>query len=105
LSSRNTFALALGQTLDPIKSELNAPHEIVEIYFKAVSRGELIVSNQILDKSMLVPIRVEYIYELNSAISSIKVYSEFKQPMLIQGQECCKIRGVKATLDADGHII
>jgi len=93
------------QSSGTVKPDFYSPHDIVEIYFKAVSNGELTVFNRLLDKSMLIPLRIEYIYEINSDKSSRKIYSELKQPMDVPGQECCRIHGISAILDADGHII
>lgn len=101
----NTFARVVELPLEPIKSQFHEPHEVVEIYFQAVGRGELVVFDQKLDRSMLTPVRVEYVYELDSAIPRIKVYSELKVSMPVPGQKNCKFRGVSVILDADGRII
>jgi|LGOV01.1.fsa_nt_gb hypothetical protein len=105
VGSNYTFALILESSPGSIKKKFHDPHEVIETYFKAVSRGELVVLDRKLDKSMLIPVRVEYVYELNSAIPIVKVYSELKQPMSVPTLECCMISGVSAILDADGHII
>ena len=101
----NTFAHITELPLDRIKPQFHEPHEVVEIYFQAVGRGELVVFDRKLDKSMLIPVRVEYVYELDSAIPRIKVYSELKEFMPVPGQTNCKLRGVSVILDADGRII
>lgn len=103
--SNYTFAHILEPSSGSIKQKFHEPHEVIEMYFKAVSRGELVVLERKLDKSMLTPVRVEYVYELNSAIQIVKVYSELKQPMSVPSLEHCRISGVSAILDADGHII
>jgi len=90
---------------DCIEPELHEPTKIVEIYLKAVNRGELKVFDNVLDESMLIPSRVEYIYELNSVDPIIRVYSKLKQPMPMPGQQGCKLRAVSSTLDGDGRII
>ena len=100
-----TFAHVLEQSPGLIKPDFFEPHEVVDIYLKAVSRGELIVFDQKLDESMITPVRLEHVYDINSAISSVIVYSELKQPIPVPIQENCSVRGVSATLDADGHII
>ena len=102
---KNTFAHISEQPHAPIKPEFSEPHEVIRTYFKAVSRGELIVLERKLEKSMLIPIRVEYVYELDSAIPRIKVYSKLKQPIPVPGQENCNIKGVSAILDINGSII
>ena len=103
--SNYTFAHVLEGSPGSIKPDFSGPHEVVNIYLKAVSRGELIVFDQKLDKSMITPIRVEHVYDINSATSSVIVYSELKQPIPVPIQENCSVRGVSATLDTDGHII
>ena len=100
-----SFAHVLERPSGTVKSEFHEPHEVIEIYLKAVSRGELIVFGQKLTKSMLTPVRVEYVYELTNAIPRIKVYSDLKPPLPVPAQVGCKIRGVSAILDADGSII
>lgn len=53
---------------------------------------------------MLIPVRVEYVYELNNAIPKIKAYSDLKQPTPVTGQTNCKVRGVSVILDAEGTL-
>lgn len=100
-----TFAHVLELPPGTAKHKFYAPHKVIDMFFKAVDRGELIVFDKKIDKSMLIPIQVEYVYELNSAVPKIKVYSDFKKPFPVQGQRNCKIRGVSATLDEEGLII
>jgi hypothetical protein len=103
--STYAFAHVVEVTLGQIKPQFQEPHEIVEIYFLAVGRGELVVFGRKLSKSMLIPISVEYVYDLRSAMPRVKVYSKLKQPMPVPGQESCKLRGVSAILDGEGRII
>ena len=99
------FAHVVEGQLDQIRPQFREPHEVVEIYLQAVDRGELVVFGRKLNKSMLVPVRDEYVYELKTVIPRVKVYSELKLPMPVPGQENCKLGGVSATLDAKGRII
>jgi len=105
LGSTSAYGYIVEQQPGGIKPEFHEPQEVVELYLKAVDRGELIVFGRTLNKSMLVPVSVEYVYELNNAIPKIKVYSKLKQSMPVPGQQGCKLRAFSATLDADGHII
>lgn len=100
-----TLAHMSEQLPDYRKHKIYEPDKVIELYFNAVDRGELIVFNQRFDKSMLTPIRVEYVYELKSAISKIKIYSDLKQSIPVPEQTNCKIRGISAILDAEGNII
>ncbi len=105
VSSNYTFAHLLERQPGSITLKFHEPHEVIDMYFKAVSRGELIVFNQTLDKSMLKPVQVEYVYKLDSLIPIVKVYSELKQPMSVPAVESFRIHGVSAILDTDGRII
>lgn len=87
------------------RTQFREPLEIIEIYLRAVDRGELVVFERKFNKSMLVPVSVEYVYELESATSRVKVYSELKEPVPVPGQEDCKLRGVSAILDERGRIL
>lgn len=89
----------------PVEHEFDEPREVVQTYLKAVERGELVVFEQIIDIAMLIPVRVEYVYELANAKPRIKVYAEFKQPMPVPGQSDCQVRGVSAVLDDAGSIV
>lgn len=85
--------------------DVHEPKEIVEIYLKAVHRGELRVFDRVLDASMLIPSKVEYVYELDSLEPMLRVYSTLKQPMPVPGRQDCRVRAVSSTLDGDGHIV
>jgi len=104
-ASGQVYAHVTGMSQYPVEHEFDEPREIVQVYLKAVGRGELIVFDQTLDASMLIPVRVEYVYELNNAIPRVKVYAELKQPMPVPGQTDCKVRGVSAVLDDAGSIV
>jgi len=103
--SGSTYAHVTGISPHPVEHEFDEPREIVRLYLKAVERGELVVFDQTLDASLLIPVRVEYVYELNNAIPRVKVYAEFKQPMSVPGQTDCQARGVSAVLDDAGSIV
>lgn len=105
LGSTSAYGYIVERQPGGIKPEFHEPQEVVELYLRAVDRGELIVFGRTLNKSMLVPVSVEYVYELNNAIPKIKVYSKLKQSMPVPGQQGCKLRAASATLDADGHVI
>ena len=104
VASGLTFAHITEQHHIPGQPVSAEPREVVRIFFKAVDRGELIVFDQRLDRSMINPVRVEYAYELDSNTSRMKVYSELRQPAPVPGHPDCALRGVSAILDNYGHI-
>jgi len=80
------------------------PDDLVRNYLKAVDRGELKVFGRVLDRSMITPVRVEYIFELSNRARKVKVYSNLKEPMPVPGQQDCRVLGVSSILD-DGNIV
>ena len=100
-----SYASIYDQPTNIIKQENREPHKIIEIFYKAVDRGELIVFEQILDRTVLIPLRVEYVYELNGSKPTVKVYSEIKKPMPVGDHEGILLRGISAVIDSGGHII
>lgn len=56
---------------------------------------------------MMIPIRIEYVYELNGDEPTVKIYSELKKLISISLYEGVKIKlsGVSVVLDSSGDII
>lgn len=107
MSAGSQFSLAhiSERPLGSIRPEFQEPHKVIDVYYQAVDRGELIVFDRTLNKSMITPVSVEYVYRLNSAIPKVKVYSELKQPISVPGDENCELRGVSSILNANGRIV
>jgi hypothetical protein len=93
----------LQQQSSPDMPRINDPSSLVQRYLQAVDRGELVVFGHVLDRSMIVPVRVEYIYELSSQTTRIRVYSNLTEPLPVPGQTDCRILGVSAVME-DGSI-
>ena len=85
------------------RPEIEAPDPLVERYLEAVDRGELKLFGLTLARSMIVPAHIEYVYDLFSRTTRIKVYSNLKAPLPVPGQPDCKILGVGAVME-DGQI-
>ena len=81
------------------------PQEVVRVFLTAVDRGELRVFGRKLDRTMIVPVRVEYAYAVDSRVSVIRVYSNLRQPILTPDHKDCEVRGVSAVLNDEGGII
>ena len=99
-----TLAKQLEQTPSPVKPDFRQPHNIIELYLKAVNNGELMIYDRKLDQSMITPIRVDYKYELKNPILIVQVYSELVQPIPVPDMEDCQIHGLSSIIDTDGHI-
>jgi hypothetical protein len=89
--------------ITPDARGIEDPDPVVQRYLDAVDRGELVIFGQTLARSMLIPARVEYVYELSNRTTRIKVYSDLKEPLAVPDQPDCKVLGVSAVLE-DGII-
>jgi hypothetical protein len=80
-------------------------HQAVDAFLAAVDRGELQVFGRKLDRSMIVPRHVEYVYAIGNAIPVIKVYATLKSPITAPEHKNCEVRAVSAVLGADDQIV
>lgn len=87
------------------RSVFHDPLQMIELFLQAVDRGELKVFEHTLDRSMIIPVRVEYQYELETGSSQVTVYSDLKQTLPVPGRDDCYLGGISATLDRHGTII
>ena len=92
-----------GHPISHATPRIEDPDDPVQRYLEAVDRGELVIFGQTLARSMIVPARVEYVYELSSRTTRIRVYSNLKEPLPVPGQSDCRILSVGAVME-DGHI-
>ena len=100
-----TFASISKHSTNTIEQENHKPYKIIDMFLKAVDRGELVVFEQQIDKSILIPLRVEYIYELNGSQPTVIIYSEVKKLIPIPEHKDIKLRGISTVLDSLGHIV
>ena len=87
-----------------VDAKLVEPHYVLGMFLEAVDRGELVIFGKTLDRSMIVPVRVEYAYDIDSVIPRIKVYSDLKKPIAVPKRRDCAVHAVSAVIGADGHI-
>ena len=93
-----------GHLVDPERPSFDDPDNLVQGYLEAVDRGELMVFGRRLDRAMLIPNRVEYVYELSSRTIRIRIHSNLKEPMPVPNHPDCKVRSVSAVIEG-GNII
>jgi len=82
-----------------------SPRTVIGTFLRAVGRGELLVFGRELVESMITPIHVEYVYELDDPIPSTRVYSRLNRALPLPGCDECRIEGVSAELSLDGRIV
>jgi len=89
--------------INPAAPKIEDPDTVVQRYLAAVDRGELEIFGMKLDRSMLNPVRVEYVYDLSSRTTRIKIHSNLKESLPVPGQHGCQILSVGAEMEG-GHI-
>ena len=90
--------------LDPNRPKIDDPDKLVHGFLSAVDRGELSIFGRRLERSMIIPVRVEYVYELSSRTTRVKIYSSLKTPMAVPGRPDCQVRSVSTVMEG-GKII
>jgi hypothetical protein len=90
--------------LDSKRPKTDDPDTLVHGFLDAVDRGELIICGRRLDRSMIVPVHVEYVYELASRVTRVKIHSNLKEPMSVPDRPDCRVFSVGVVM-ADGKII
>ncbi len=89
--------------IDPGALKFDDPDSLLQKYLDAVDRGELTVFGIPLARAMIVPVSVEYVYDLASRTMQIKVHAHLKTPLPVPGHSDCRIVAVSAMLE-DGSI-
>lgn len=93
-----------GHLLDTGAPRIEDPERLVQVFLQAVDRGELILFGRRVDRAMLMPRRVEYVYELSSRTTRAKIHARLKVPIPVPERKDCKVQSVTVVLD-DGRII
>lgn len=84
---------------DPTKPHVAGADSLVRSYLESADRGELISFDRKLGRSEVIPIRVEYIYQISSGTTEVWIYSHLKEPMLLPGQSKTKVLGVRSLME------
>jgi len=80
------------------------PKQVVDVFLKAVDGGELIVFEKRLNRSMIEPEQIEYIYTLDNHMPTVRVFSVLKKPVPFPDMPEVLVEGVTGVLDWNGHI-
>jgi hypothetical protein len=80
------------------------PNRVVAVFLKAVDKGELALFSIRIDRPMLEPERVEYVYTLDGRLPTIRVYSTIKTPVPLPDNPQLLMHGVTAVIDWRGQI-
>jgi len=96
---------AIPSLINSNEVEFIPPKKIMLKYYEAVDRGELVVFGIRLDRAMLIPVHVDYVYLVNGQTARVKVYAKLKKPLQIPEQDNNKFTAVCAVIDIFGKII
>jgi hypothetical protein len=106
LLAMNAPTVPAATTPRPIaEPHFTSPRTVIGTFLRAVSRGELLVFGRELMETMITPIHVEYVFELDDPIPSTRVYSRLNRALPLPGCDGCRIEGVSAELSLDGRIV
>ena len=123
LASSTSLAYAISKDCQPIpvqniglnlKEQVRTeriphPHidvrHVVSVFLDSVEKGELIIFEMRIDKSIIKPERVEYIYKLTDRTPTVKVYSTLTKPIPVPALPDVPIKGVSAVINQEGRII
>ncbi|WP_455200932.1 hypothetical protein [Kaarinaea lacus] len=79
--------------------------QVVQVFKKAVERGELKLFEMTVAYSALKPQHVEYTYRIGEKEPTVKVYSLLTKPMPLPEMPDILIEGVTVILDINGQIL
>ena len=90
--------------IDPSQPAIEDPDRLVDAFLKAVDRGELTIYGQTLTREMIDPTQVEYVYDLVSRETRLRVHATLKQALKLRDQPGCRILCISAEME-DGRIV
>ena len=86
--------------IDPTRPQFDAPERVVERFFSAVGRGELVLHGRQLDRSQTLPRRVEYRYDLAERTTQIKLFVDLTPPLPMPGGRF-RVMSVDVVMDGE----
>lgn len=90
--------------IDPSRPAIEDPDRLVDTFLKAVDRGELRIYGQTLTREMINPTQVEYVYDLLSRKTKLRVHATLKQALKLPDQPGCRVLCISAEME-DGRIV
>jgi len=81
------------------------PAQVIKVYLEAVGRGELMIFEKAVTRSMLKPERVEYVYSLDGRLPRVSVFSTLTVSLPFPDMPDLQVEGVTGFLDWKGRII
>jgi hypothetical protein len=102
LTSRGSDQKITGNSVVPYPDI--DPDQVIKVYLEAVGRGELMIFEKRITRSMLKPERVEYVYTLDSRLPRVSVFSTLTVSLPFPDMPDLLVEGVTGFLDWKGRI-
>jgi hypothetical protein len=93
-----------GYWIDPSQPAIEDPDRLVDAFLKAVDRGELTIYGLTLTRERINPTQVEYVYDLLSRKTKLRIHATLKEPLRLPDQPGCRILCISAEME-DGRIV
>ena len=90
--------------IDSTMPKCDNPDTIIYGFLKAVDHGDLVIFDRKLDRTMIIPTRVEYVHELSKRTTRVKIFSNLKEPMTVPSQIDFQVSEVAVVMEG-GKII
>jgi hypothetical protein len=90
--------------IDPSRPVIEDPDRLVDAFLKAVDRGELTIFGRTLEREMINPIQVEYVYDLLSRKTKLRIHATLKEALTLPDHPGCRILCISAEME-DGRIV
>ena len=93
-----------GHWIDRNRPAIEDPDRMVDIFLKAVDNGELKIYVRTLAREMIDPTQVEYVYDLVSRKTELRIHATLKQAFELPEQPGYWIRCISAEMEG-GRIV
>lgn len=78
---------------------------LIEVFYEAVERGELMVFELKIDRSMIEPTEITYSYDLKGFQNTVLVIGNITKPVVCRYSKNFYIKSVTARLNDQGNIV
>jgi hypothetical protein len=98
---------AASSSLSPMPSGLGckSPQDVLDAFDRSLQLGRLVVFGQKVARHQLVPVRVEFGYELESRVRTITVQSTLLSVITVPENDELVVRDVDVVFDGEGQFM
>jgi hypothetical protein len=89
----------------PSSPKCESPQDVLDVFDRSIDLGKLVVFGQQMDRHQLVPVRVEFGFELESKVRTITVRSTLRSVIPVPGNGDMVVRDVDVVMDGEGQFV